>query len=71
MNIYERIKVDITQPYYQTTFSNDGQRFIAWYLRNIYGLDCQIIMITSAMRENRRFTKPNITRSSGKTYFGT
>lgn len=39
MNIYERIKVDITQPYYQTTFSNDGQRFIAWYLRNIYGLD--------------------------------
>ncbi len=37
--IYERIKNDITQEYYIENFSNEGQRFIAWYLRNIYGLN--------------------------------
>lgn len=39
MSIYDMIKSDITQEYYVKNYSNDGQRFIAWYLRNIYGLD--------------------------------
>ena len=39
MNIYEKIKSDIAQPYYLEQYPNDGQRFIAWYLRNIYGLN--------------------------------
>lgn len=34
--MYEKIKKDISQPYYQQNFSNDGQRFVAWYLRNIH-----------------------------------
>lgn len=39
MNIVEKIKSEIAQEYYQQQFPNDGQRFIAWYLRNIYLLD--------------------------------
>lgn len=39
MGIYEKIKVDIAQPYYVDNFPNEGQRFVAWYLRNIYGLN--------------------------------
>jgi AIPR protein len=39
MNIYEFITNDIRQQYYQQNFSNDGQRFIAWYLRNIHLTD--------------------------------
>ncbi len=39
MTIYERIKSDISQQYYADNFCNDGQRFIAWYLRNIHNLD--------------------------------
>ncbi len=34
-----RILQDIKQDYYQQNYSNDGQRFIAWYLRNIHGLN--------------------------------
>ncbi|MBR3245607.1 MAG: AIPR family protein [Parasporobacterium sp.] len=37
--MYERIRSDISQPYYVEQFPNDGQRFVAWYLRNIYGLN--------------------------------
>ncbi len=36
MNIYEQIKTEIKQLYYTQNFSNDGQRFVAWYLRNIH-----------------------------------
>lgn len=36
MEIYEKIKEEIKQVYYQQNFSNDGQRFIAWYLRNVH-----------------------------------
>jgi hypothetical protein len=39
MSMYEKIKQDISQDYYQTNYPNDGQRFVAWYLRNIHGLD--------------------------------
>ena len=39
MSIYEKIKSDIAQPYYIEQFPNDGPRFVAWYLRNIYRLD--------------------------------
>ena len=39
MGIFEKIKADIEQPYYVEQFPNEGQRFIAWYLRNIYGLN--------------------------------
>ena len=35
ISIYERIRSDISQPYYVEQFPNDGQRFVAWYLRNI------------------------------------
>lgn len=39
MSIYEKIKSDIAQPYYIEQYPNDGPRFVAWYLRNIYRLD--------------------------------
>ena len=31
-----KIKEEIKQTYYQQNFPNDGQRFVAWYLRNIH-----------------------------------
>ena len=37
--MYEKIKTDIAQEYYLKNYPNEGQRFIAWYLRNIYNLD--------------------------------
>lgn len=37
--MYTKILHDIQQNYYQETYANDGQRFVAWYLRNIHGLD--------------------------------
>ena len=37
--MYSKILNDIKQDYYIQNYPNDGQRFIAWYLRNIYNLD--------------------------------
>ena len=37
--MYSKISHDIQQAYYQDNYANDGQRFVAWYLRNIHGLD--------------------------------
>ena len=37
--MYQKIKNEIKEPYYRSRFSNDGQRFIAWYLRNIHSCD--------------------------------
>ena len=37
--MYDFINKQIEQDYYKKNFSNSGQRFIAWYLRNIYNLD--------------------------------
>jgi hypothetical protein len=37
--MYERITNEIKQPYYQQQYQNDGQRFVAWYLRNIHRRD--------------------------------
>lgn len=37
--MYEKIKNDIAQEYYVKNYHNDGQRFVAWYLRNIHNLD--------------------------------
>ena len=37
--MYEKIKKDIQQDYYVKNFPNEGQRFVAWYLRNIHNLD--------------------------------
>jgi len=34
--IYQKIKEEIKQDYYQQNFPNSGQRFVAWYLRNIH-----------------------------------
>jgi len=34
--MYARIKQEIGQEYYVQNFPNDGQRFVAWYLRNIH-----------------------------------
>ena len=39
VKIYNKIRYEIMQKYYQENFSNDGQRFIAWYLRNIYRMN--------------------------------
>ena len=37
--MFAKILSDINQPYYKENFPNDGQRFVAWYLRNIHNLD--------------------------------
>ena len=34
--MYQKIFEEIKQDYYQQKFTNDGQRFVAWYLRNIH-----------------------------------
>jgi hypothetical protein len=34
--MYQKILEEIKQEYYTQNFSNDGQRFVAWYLRNIH-----------------------------------
>lgn len=34
--MYKQIVGEVSQEYYQQNFSNDGQRFVAWYLRNIH-----------------------------------
>lgn len=37
--MYEKILKEIAQPYYKDNYPNEGQRFVAWYLRNIHNLD--------------------------------
>lgn len=37
--MYDQIKKDIEQTYYVEHYPNEGQRFVAWYLRNIHNLD--------------------------------
>lgn len=37
--VYEKIREEIMQDYYIQNFSNEGQRFVAWYLRNIHMRD--------------------------------
>src|ERR1700761_9574367 len=37
--MFEKIKEEIKQDYYVQHFPNDGQRFVAWYLRNIHMRD--------------------------------
>ena len=37
--MYEKIKTEIGQDFYQSHFPNDGQRFVAWYVHNIHGRD--------------------------------
>ncbi len=34
--MYDEIDREIQQEYYHQNFSNDGQRFVAWYLRNVH-----------------------------------
>ncbi|RLE44662.1 AIPR protein [Candidatus Woesearchaeota archaeon] len=34
--MYTKIASEIKQTYYQQNFNNDGQRFVAWYLRNVH-----------------------------------
>lgn len=34
--MYSKILEEIKQDFYQQNFPNDGQRFVAWYLRNIH-----------------------------------
>jgi hypothetical protein len=34
--VFEKIKESIKQDYYVQNFPNDGQRFVAWYLRNVH-----------------------------------
>jgi hypothetical protein len=35
-SLLDRIRIDLADKYYQQNFTNDGQRFLAWYLRNCY-----------------------------------
>lgn len=37
--MYNKISNDILEQFYQQNFPNDGQRFVAWYLRNIHTRD--------------------------------
>ena len=37
--MYNKILSEISQEYYIQNYPNDGQRFVAWYLRNIHNLD--------------------------------
>lgn len=37
--MYQKIANEINQDYYRENYPNDGQRFVAWYLRNIHNLD--------------------------------
>ena len=37
--MYKKIQDEIAQDYYQQKFTNDGQRFVAWYVQNIHGQD--------------------------------
>lgn len=37
--MYDKILSEISQDYYKNNYPNDGQRFVAWYLRNIHNLD--------------------------------
>ena len=39
MEIYDQINEDIAGEYYRSNYPNNGQRFLAWYLRNIHNLD--------------------------------
>jgi hypothetical protein len=39
MTMLDRIRREILQGYYQEHYPNDGQRFLAWYLRNIHLCD--------------------------------
>lgn len=34
--MYAKINDDIQQQFYRSHFANDGQRFVAWYLRNVH-----------------------------------
>src|SRR5262249_46157357 len=34
--MFEQIKQEIKADFFQQNFPNDGQRFVAWYLRNIH-----------------------------------
>lgn len=36
LSLYEKISEEIKQNYYQQNFKNDGERFVAWYLRNVH-----------------------------------
>lgn len=38
-SIINKIRQEIQQDFYQQNFPNDGQRFVAWYLRNVHLLD--------------------------------
>lgn len=37
--MYQQILNDLNTSYYKENYPNDGQRFVAWYLRNIHNLD--------------------------------
>lgn len=37
--MYQQIVNEIKQDYYLENYPNEGQRFVAWYLRNIHNLD--------------------------------
>lgn len=42
--MYAKILNEISQQYYIDNYPNEGQRFVAWYLRNIHLLDTIVSM---------------------------
>jgi hypothetical protein len=54
--LLERIRADLTSDkYYKQNYSNDGQRFLAWYLK----LMCDVMReLNAEMRAERLFHDP-------------
>ena len=51
--MYDKIREDIQQDYYVQNFPNEGQRFVAWYLRNIHLRDMNPNYSHSRLRGGR------------------
>ena len=57
--MYAKITEEIQQSYYKQNYPNEGQRFVAWYLRNIHGLDAaQTKLAITDGAENSRGALP-------------
>lgn len=51
--VLKQIQHEITQPYYQQNFSNDGTRFVAWYLRRVLRRDSPMHDITDGANDKQ------------------
>ena len=67
-NVLEIIKNEITQDYYKNNFPNDGQRFVAWYMRNIHLLDQRQAKDAITDGANDKQLMPYILMKTSKKY---